>query len=189
MTILCFSHGLVTKPCSTLVTPQTVAQQASLSIGFTRQEYWNGLPFHSPGDLLHPGIEHESPAWQVDSLPLSHLGSLQVTLCCAKLLSRVWLSVTLWTIAWQAPRSRGILQARILEWVAMVSSRGSFQPRDWTWVSCFAGRLFTFRTTREAPEKVTSMALEWTISFLEKKQGYVRSIHVFWHLSQMCFDI
>ena len=37
----------------------------------------------------------------------------------------------------------GILQARILEWVAMPSSRGSFQPRDRTWVSCIAGRFFT----------------------------------------------
>ena len=39
-----------------------------------RQEYWNGLPFPSPGDLSDPGTEHTSPAWQVDSLPLSHLG-------------------------------------------------------------------------------------------------------------------
>ena len=44
----------------------------------------------------------------------------------------------------------GILQARILEWVAMTSSRGSSQPRDWTQVSCIAGRFFTIWTTREA---------------------------------------
>ena len=41
--------------------------------------------------------------------------------------------VTLWTVAHQAPLSTGILQARILEWVAMLSSRGSSQPRDRTW--------------------------------------------------------
>ena len=44
----------------------------------------------------------------------------------------------------------GILQARILEWVAIPFSRGSSQPRDWTWVSCIADRFFTISTTREA---------------------------------------
>ena len=44
----------------------------------------------------------------------------------------------------------GLLQARILEWVAIPFSRGSFQPRDWTWVSCIGGRFFTIWTTREA---------------------------------------
>ena len=48
--------------------------------------------------------------------------------------------------------SLGILQARILEWVAMPSSRGSSQPRDWTWVSRIAGRFFTSWDTREAQE-------------------------------------
>ena len=45
-------------------------------MGFPRQEHWSGLPFPSPGDPLDPGIEPESPAWQVDSLPLSYQGSL-----------------------------------------------------------------------------------------------------------------
>ena len=45
----------------------------------------------------------------------------------------------------------GFLQARILEWVAISYSRGSFQPRDWTQVSCLAGRFFTIWATREAP--------------------------------------
>ena len=53
----------------------TVALQALLSRGFTRQEYWSGLPFASPGDLPDPGIKLRSPALQADSLPLSHLGS------------------------------------------------------------------------------------------------------------------
>ena len=50
------------------VIPWTVAHQAHPSMGFSRQEYWNGLPFPSPGDLPHPGIERWSPALQVDSL-------------------------------------------------------------------------------------------------------------------------
>ena len=50
------------------VTPWTVAYQASLSMGFSRQEYWSGLPFPSPGDLPDPGIELGSPAFQADAL-------------------------------------------------------------------------------------------------------------------------
>ena len=50
-------------------TPWTIAYQASLSIGFSRQEYWSGLPFPSPGDLPNPGIEPGSPALQADTLP------------------------------------------------------------------------------------------------------------------------
>ena len=51
------------------VTPGTVAPQAPLSMGFSRQEYWSGEPFPSPGDLPSPGMEPRSPTLQVDSLP------------------------------------------------------------------------------------------------------------------------
>ena len=50
------------------VTPWTVAYQAPLSMGFSRQEYWSGLPFPSSGDLPNPGIEPRSPAFQADAL-------------------------------------------------------------------------------------------------------------------------
>ena len=49
-------------------TPWTVTFQAPLSMGFSRQEYWSGLPFPSPGDLPNPGIEPGSPALQADAL-------------------------------------------------------------------------------------------------------------------------
>ena len=49
-------------------TPWTVAHQAPPSMGFSRQEYWSGLPFPSPGDLPNPGIEPRSPALQADYL-------------------------------------------------------------------------------------------------------------------------
>ena len=49
-------------------TPWTVAYQASPSMGFSRQEYWSGLLFPSPGDLPDPGIEHRFPALQADAL-------------------------------------------------------------------------------------------------------------------------
>ena len=57
--------------------------------------------------------------------------------------------VTPWTVACQAPLSMGILQARILEWVAIPFSRGFSQPRDWTQVSWIADRFFTVWATRE----------------------------------------
>ena len=47
----------------------TVSYQASLSMGFSKQEYWSGLPFPSPGDLPDPGIEPESPTLEADALP------------------------------------------------------------------------------------------------------------------------
>ena len=51
------------------VTPWTVAHQAPPSVEFSRQEYWSGLPFPSPGDLPDPGIEPGSPTLQTDALP------------------------------------------------------------------------------------------------------------------------
>ena len=51
------------------VTPWIVALQAPLSMGFSRQEYWHGLPFPSPGDLSDPGVEPGSPTLQADALP------------------------------------------------------------------------------------------------------------------------
>ena len=49
-------------------TPWTVAHQAPPSVGFSRQEYWSGLPFPSPGDLPDPGVEPRFPALQADAL-------------------------------------------------------------------------------------------------------------------------
>ena len=54
--------------CLTLAPPWTVARQTSLSIGFSRQECWSGLPFPSPGDLPNPGIEPGFPVLRADSL-------------------------------------------------------------------------------------------------------------------------
>ena len=48
-------------------TPWTVTYQAPPTMGFSRQEYWSGLPFPSPGDLPNPGIEPWSPALQADT--------------------------------------------------------------------------------------------------------------------------
>ena len=67
--LLLFTHAQF------FVTSWAVARQAPLSTGFPRQEYWSGLPIHSPGDLPDRRTEPMSPALQMDSLPPSHLGS------------------------------------------------------------------------------------------------------------------
>ena len=59
--------------------PWMVAYQAPPSMGFSRQEYWSGLPFPSPGDLPNPGIEPGSPALQTDALPYEPLGKLTIS--------------------------------------------------------------------------------------------------------------
>ena len=68
-------------------------------------------------------------------------GNLCVCVCMCVLLSRFGLVVTPWIVTHQAPLS-GVLQARTLEWVATPFSRGYSRPRDQTWVSHTAGRLF-----------------------------------------------
>ena len=76
-----------------------------------------------------PISENREPQAEMSgSEPWLHVGV--AVLCCTWLLSCVGLSVTPWTVTCQAPLSMGILQVRILEWVAMPSSRGSSQARD-----------------------------------------------------------
>ena len=60
---------LVVQSCLTLCDPMDCSHQAPLSIEFSRQEYWSGLPFPSSRDLADPGIEPRSPELQADSLP------------------------------------------------------------------------------------------------------------------------
>ena len=87
------------------------------------------------------------------SVPVSCLVFTLCAVCCAVLSHSVMSnSATLWTLTCQAPLSMGILQARILDWVAMSPSRGSCQPRDWTQVSRIAGGFFTIWASREAQE-------------------------------------
>ena len=82
-------------------TPWTVAYRAPSSTGFSRQEYWSGLPFPSPEDLPNPGIKPGSPALQTDVLLSEPPGKPM------KLLSHVQLFATPWTVAYQAPPSMG----------------------------------------------------------------------------------
>ena len=85
-------------------TPWTVARQAPLSIGFSRQGYWNGNPFPSPGDLPSPGIEPGSPTLQADPVPSEPPGKPEGNFisnqfaksCCFYLLSGVHLNLYLY---------------------------------------------------------------------------------------------
>ena len=79
--LLLFNCSVVSDSFATL---WTIACQASLSMGFLRQDYWSGLPFPFPGDLSEPGIKSASPTWQTYPLPLlllllvSHLSHVQL---------------------------------------------------------------------------------------------------------------
>ena len=74
-------YGLLSTKCESLspawlsATPWTAAHQAPLSMRFSRQGCWSGVPFPSPGDLPHPGIKARFPALQADSLPTELQGS------------------------------------------------------------------------------------------------------------------
>ena len=130
-----------------------------LSMGFTRQEYWSGLPFPSPGDLPDPGIKLASPVspvLQTGSLPLEPLGKpgQSTRVSCHSLLQEILPTQELnpglpyWRWILYQLRHQG--SSRMLEWVAYpVSSRSSW-PRNQTRVSCIADRFFIIWATREA---------------------------------------
>ena len=96
--------------------PWTVARQAPLSMGFSRQEYWSRLPGRPPEDLPNPGIKPRSTALQADSLSAELQGK---------------------------SKNIGVGTLFLLQ--------VNFWPRNWTGVSCFAGRFFISWATREAP--------------------------------------
>ena len=76
------------------MTPWTVVYQVPPSMGFSRQKYWSGLPFPSPGDFPNPGVESGSPALQADSLLSEPPGKSQEVFfkgeVCASLSSFLW---------------------------------------------------------------------------------------------------
>ena len=121
------------------VTLWTIVRQAPLSTGFSRQEYWNGLPFTSPGDLPNPGIEPAS----LLRLPSLAGGFFTLGTSMGIRKGQHWMRegekavnysgmVLILGNRWQGAfcTVHGIIQARIQEWVAFPFSRGSSQPRD-----------------------------------------------------------
>ena len=121
-----------------VATPRTVARQAPLSMEFSRQEYWSGLLFPSPGDLSDPGIKPGSPALRADSFidwatwegyhTGKFLPNLPLPLDSGDGLAKSY------PMDCSPPGFSvlGVSQAKILEWVAISFFRGSFWPRGWT---------------------------------------------------------
>ena len=144
--------------CLTLCDPMDCGLTGSSVHGIVQARILEWLSCPPPGDLPDPGIESVSPvipALQADSLLLSHWGNpnwLKSLLLQSVSESEVGQSCpTLCDpIDCSLPSSsvHGIFQARVLKWVAISFSRGSSQPRDWTWVSCIAGRHCTVWATR-----------------------------------------
>ena len=107
---------------------------------------------------------------------------------CAQSLSHVWFFATPWTIALQAPVSMRILQASILEWVAVPFSRGSSQSRDQTLVSHMAGRFLTIWATREAIYKTHDHGTtEEKLLFPEGSKNWILVYEG--HRKEMIFDL
>ena len=120
-------------------------------MGFSRQEYWNGLSCHLPGDLPRPGIKPASlasPALAGGFFTTRATWKPQGWGCVCVLVAQSC-PTHCHSMDCSPPGSfvHGIFQARILEWVAISFSRGSSQLRDQTWVSCIAGRFFTICKT------------------------------------------
>ena len=119
-------------------TPWTVTYQALPSMGFSRQEYWSGLPFPPPGDLPNPGIESGSPTLHTESL-LSELLESQVKV---KSLSRVQLCDPM-DCSLPGFSVHGIFQARVPEWVAISFSGDLPDPGIEPVSPALEGRFFT----------------------------------------------
>ena len=150
-------HAQSVHPIGLFATPWTVAHQVPLSLEFPRQEYWSKLPFPSPGDLPDPGIEPmspESPALADGFYNIEPPGKPMIILVSftkeGKYNSFIYVCVKV-KVTQSCPTLcdpmdyivHGILQARILEWVAFTFSRGSSQSRNQILASCTAGRFFT----------------------------------------------
>ena len=105
------------------VTPWTLAHKASLSMGFSKQEYWSRLSFLSPGDLPNPGMESESPispalvgkffTTEPSGKPIKDFCACLVTKLCPSLCDPIYCGLP-------ASSSHGVFQSRILEWIAFL---------------------------------------------------------------------
>ena len=136
------------------VTPWTIARQAPLSTGFSKQKYCGGLPFPSPGDLPNLGMKPGSPALQADSL-----------LTESKVINTWWwlsrsvMSDSCDPTDCSPPGSsvHGSLQARILEWDAISFSGDLPNPGIKPVSHALPGKFFT----TELPEKPHGFNLKW----------------------------
>ena len=108
-------------------TSWTVGHQAPLCMELFRQDYWNGLPFPIQGIFPTQEVERKES---------------EVTQSCPTLCDPMDCCLPGFSV-------HGIFQARVLEWVILSIPRGSSRPRNWTQVSCIAGRYFNLWVTRD----------------------------------------
>ena len=102
------SHGQL------FATPWTVVHQAPLSMGFSRQEYWSGLPFPSPGNLPDPGIKPRSPALQGDSSPSEPSGKIYI----------IYMASQVVLVVKTSPANAGDARDEFFPWVQKLFWRG-----------------------------------------------------------------
>ena len=164
----------------------TVAHQAPLSMGFSRQEYWSGLPCPPPRDLPDPRIElayfttpalagrffTTSTTWEAHTVCLKV--KVKVAQSCLTLCDPMDYT------------DHGILQARILEWVAFPFSRVSSHPRDQTQVSRIAGRFFTSWATRK-PKNTEMSSLSLLQQIFSTQEPNWGLLHCRWILYQLSY--
>ena len=131
-------------------------------------------PFHPGGWQKFPGhkhlvqIHHAQPQW-------SQVPELRRAMHFHRVYFSVWKSVSCSDCSLPGSCVHGILQTRILEWVAYPFSRGSSQPRDWTQVSCIAGRFFTIWATRKLFKVPAAMFGELGLSVRRSVASLLRS--------------
>ena len=152
--------------------PQTVVRQASLSMGFPRQEYWSVLPFLSPGGLPDPGIKLASHALQEDSLLLSHWESL-ISSVKWKPLSRVWLFATPWTSPWNSPgQNTGVGSCSLLQ--------GIFPTQGWNPGLLHCRRILYQLSHQGSPspqrQQIKANRIRLNYTFLESFRWSARSL-------------
>ena len=129
------------------VTPWTAARQAPLSMGFSRQEYWSGLPCRPPGDLPNPGTKPRSRALQADSLLLNHQGSPVGFIPFTKWLQRDYSSYSPMPILWgitdfpggasgKEPtfQCRRCKRCQFNPWFWKIPWRRKWHPTPWSWL-------------------------------------------------------
>ena len=135
--------GSVAQSCLTVCDPMSFLFTTP-KCRFTTRGLPPAWPFHPVCHPLSLPLSETSP--RLSCAPPLHVCVCVCVCMCACVLNRLVMSdsfETPWAVAHQVPMSRGILQARILEWVTMPSSRGSSQPMDRTHVSHIAGGFFT----------------------------------------------
>ena len=127
--IMCILSGtLYMLSCVQLFpTPWTVAHQAPLSMGFSRQDYWSGLPFPSPGDLPDAGIEPGSPTLQADSFLSEptilkiHWQKYERTYICTRLCK-----AALFITAKEWKQAQMFSDRELTEWTGVINKNGLF---------------------------------------------------------------